>query len=203
MALQAGKPISKIINGRLDQSLSEEREIDRRFGSQKNYRMLQLVSFAIERAEQATGSSWLDDASTFDQALENIQQFLERARPPSNNDGPRNMSAQYATARKVAADLWLSVHEASAPLDRLRHIRNDLEDIFPRADVHRAEFEERLRLRYRELMAQLDRPPLGSDEQAWMEFGKAQGALFAQAEREIATAMIAEGKHFFDEKEPL
>ncbi|MER8838460.1 hypothetical protein NKH86_06820 [Mesorhizobium sp. M0913] len=201
MALQAGKPISKIINGRLDQSLSEEREIDRRFGSQKNYRMLQLVSFAIERAEQATGCSWLDDASTFDQALENIQQFLVRARPPSNNDGPRNPSAQYASARKAAADLWLSVHEASAPLDRLRHIRNDLQDIFPRADVHRAEFEERLRLRYRELMAHLDdRPPLGSDEHAWMRFGKAQGALWAQAEREIATAMIAEGKHI-DEKE--
>ncbi|TIO36530.1 hypothetical protein [Mesorhizobium sp.] len=202
MAIQAGKPISKIINGRLDQSLSEEREIDRRFGSQKNYRMLQLVSLAIERAEQVTGRSWLDDASTFDQALENIRQFLERVRPPSNNDGQRNPSAHYATASKAAADLWLSVHEASAPLDRLRHIRNDLRDIFPRAYVHRAEFEERLSLRYRELITQLDRPPLDAGEQAWMQFGKAQGALFAQAEREVAAAMIAEGKHF-DEKEPF
>lgn len=201
IADREGRKLSEVINAKLASALSEPAEMERRFGSVENFRMMQVLGIAIDRAQaRFAPKSWLQDAETFDFVVQTFNAVIAATRPPELDSGlPRNPSNTYPAATSIARSVWRDIAEAdeAKPFDKFRNINADIPALLERPTVYQGEFKERRNERENSLAVErglLNWPSDTDDEAIWMEFGQKRGAMMRQASREIEKEMIEEGK---------
>lgn len=195
-----GRPLSKEIIARLSASVTEEREIEKRFGNRQNYRITQILVLAIERAAAKfpDRETWLEDEEVFDFVLDTFVRTLNAMRPgePKSYSG----SSHHSEATNLARGIWQSIYEAgeTRPLDRYRRINADLGPLASRPNVYRAEFERRRSAREEKLCSEsnlLTWPSDDADEATWKQWGEGRALAMRRAAKEVGAEMIAEGKN--------
>lgn len=191
LADETDRPLSSIINHQLQRALSEDETVERRFGNAENYRVMQVIGMAIDRAERDKGSgSWLDDAATFDLALAAIMEVLQQLRPGGRRDSGMAVetASELLAAQKNSTAVWAEIVEAdSTPmLDRKRAIKKDLASHLeaPTMFTIRSEFQKRFNDRLRKL-----REMAGGRSEEWPT-----NSFIEQAKDEVEAEMQDEGK---------
>jgi len=197
LAEDAGRPLSEIINRTLERALADEERIERRFGSRENYRLMQVIGIAIDRVkEEMGGRLWLHDPEVFELTSSAIIRALSGIKPDGAREPSENL--HYSKAKEVARGVWTTITESrDNPLpDRARQILTELGEIPSRATVYRGEYDERVRLKVREVDRRLltDKPTTEASEGEHSGFGLKLGAMIQEAMDEVQREMIAEGK---------
>ncbi|ESY92320.1 hypothetical protein [Mesorhizobium sp. LNHC229A00] len=190
-ALENRRPLSEEITFRLQQTLSEDKYIERRFGSAKTYRLLQAIGLGIEQAaSKMPETDWLNDRDAFNFVVSTVDKILDAIRPGSirvpNSEGHTGSVPEFDfhVSTAIATNTWKEIVQSTGPSDRFHNINSQLGAIIGRPNVYRDEYYERLQRRYDELPAthQLKLGDLGHAEQ------------YRRLSKAVEAEMIAEGK---------
>lgn len=182
---------------RLELSLSEPVELAARFGTAANYRIAQIVALAAQAASNRKGGrDWLQDAATFDLALNTIVQQLLALRPSGAKPDPFDMDEEdIENSRSIADDILKKIFEANDRnrIDRYGAIQNELGDIAKRPIVYRREYMDRVRELTSNIYDEMGPRPKNADETVdWLT---KYSELRERMCREVEAQMIAEGKN--------
>ncbi|MCH4560353.1 hypothetical protein [Mesorhizobium jarvisii] len=202
IAEREGRKLSEVINTKLASALGEPLEIERRFGSLENFRIMQILGIAIDRAQDALSPrSWLNDREAFDFVVQTFNAAIAAIRPVKTERRGRSNdpSENYRASAGIARSVWKDIVEAddTRPFSKFRNINADISTLLGRPTVHRGEYEERRYERENALAAAqglLDWPSDSDDASTWKEWGQKRAAMIQQASREIENEMIEEGK---------
>jgi hypothetical protein len=200
IADREGRKLSEVINSKLSAALSEPPEIERRFGSLENFRMMQILGIAIDRAQDTfTPRSWLNDRDAFDFVVQTFNAAIGAIRPADKHDRPNDPSENYRASANIARSVWKDIVEAdeARPFSKFRNINADIPSLLSRPTIHRGEYEQRRKEREDVLADQLglsDWPLENDDAAKWKEWGQKRAAMIVQARHEIEKEMIEEGK---------
>ena len=147
-AKTSGRSLSQEVEHRLRRSFVEDDKIADAFGDRRTYRLMRLMSDAIQLSHQMRnekGENWLDDPFRFRLALAAMHSVVEAIAPPSLGEVE---DADYEVARTaigqvIAGQIWRGVVNAKDSIelgsgslaDHINSIaRSDVgEDVFGRA----------------------------------------------------------------------
>lgn len=140
---KTGLTLSREIEHRLRRTFQEEETIDAAWGSQRNYRLMQMAGLAITAAwnPENPEADWLTDPVAFEIALRTVVSILEAVRPPGGV--PKlDAFAEFSTINGPAK-MWKGVQNADASLplsDKGRkhlanRIKSDLGDVTSRPQI--------------------------------------------------------------------
>jgi hypothetical protein len=126
---RTGLTLSREIEHRLRRTFSDEEKIEAAFGSERNYRLMQMAALAIRHAAwnvENPDADWIDDPVAFEIALRAVNNILEALRPPSG--APRLDPLAERSAVEEPARIWRDVQaaDASLPLNNTgrKHLAN-------------------------------------------------------------------------------
>lgn len=166
-AEENGKPLTKEIISRLQRSLTEDKDIQRRFGDEKSYRLMQAISLGIQEAQLHLGDiDWTKDQKTFDFVVSTVTKVIDRIRPGGSIYGHDNGEvpapvqqmladaslqaahaalgpSSYLASENIVDKIWANIRGATDPMDRYARIREVLADVLNRPELVRAEFQRR------------------------------------------------------------
>jgi hypothetical protein len=119
-AKTSGRSLSQEVEHRLRRSFVEDDKIADAFGDRRTYRLMRLMSDAIQLS-QNNAENWLDDPYRFRVALAAMRSVVEAIQPdtPSRDvvDYANRESATGAVGAAIAAKIWLGVVEAKHSIE--------------------------------------------------------------------------------------
>lgn len=178
-ASKSGKPLTREIISRLQRSLYDDRDIEKTFGDEKTYRLIQAISVAIQEARLRIGTQdWTNNQKNFDFVVSTINKILDKIRPggsiyvsgyDKNSNVPEPVqqlmadakmqaahsnigSGSYFAAQEISDDVWSDIRDATNPTARLARIRESLADVLNRPGLVDAEFWRRCSRKERKLL---------------------------------------------------
>jgi hypothetical protein len=114
---RTGLTLSREIEHRLRRTFGDEEKIETAFGSERNYRLMQMAALAIQHAAwnvENADADWLDDPVAFEIALRAVNNILEALRPSAK--APRLDTLAKRSAVEEPARIWRYVQAADASL---------------------------------------------------------------------------------------
>jgi hypothetical protein len=147
-AKTSGRSLSQEVEHRLSRSFVEDDRIADAFGDRRTYRLMRLMSDAIQLSlDEESEQGWLDDPFRFRVALAAMRNVVEAIEPKTallDEVSEANFETMTdALGAAIAGKLWLGVNQAKDSIElgsgsRADHVnsvaRSDLgEDVFGRA----------------------------------------------------------------------
>jgi hypothetical protein len=135
----SGLTLSREVEHRLRRTFQEEASNAQMFGSQRNFRLMQLVGVAMTLRDPDRGEvDWLSDPSLFVQVLRTIHHLLWQIRPPGTEQQFSIATSDYSA--EVAEAIWAMIHSSDTTLPfgvserqhRANKIKADLGEIVDR-----------------------------------------------------------------------
>lgn len=113
---KTGLTLSREIEHRLRRTFSDDEKMESTFGTERNYRLMQMVALALRTAHnpQNFETDWLDDPIAFEIALRTANGVLEALRPAGGI--PELDAFQKGASRHTPAQIWTEVQSADASL---------------------------------------------------------------------------------------
>jgi hypothetical protein len=141
-AEESGRSFAQEVEYRLRRSLDDDRHVVDRFGGQRNYAVLQLISSIMGTVKNPfmPGADWLDDPYRFNQFVQIVNLVLEELRPPGDrglqttDEGTRIAGELQAGAEAFHAVSALQHASAELPLDPSNPFPRIKSDLGPVAD---------------------------------------------------------------------
>ena len=147
-AKTSGRSLSQEVEHRLRRSFVEDERIAEAFGNRRTYRVMRMMSDAIQLSQkEENDENWLDDPYRFQVALaamRNVVEAIEPYAPGTDEVSEANFETMTnAIGAAIAGELWFGVNQAKDSIevgsgsqaDRINSIaRSDIgEDVFGRA----------------------------------------------------------------------
>jgi hypothetical protein len=113
---RTGLTLSREIEHRLRRTFGDEEKIEAVFGSERNYRLMQMAALALQQAWNVENpdADWLDDPVAFEIAIRTVNRILEAVRPPGG--APQLDNLAELSAMQAPARLWQDVQAADPSL---------------------------------------------------------------------------------------